>query len=383
MTTENDPSSSNPEPLPQAIPAAAAPLREAGLGGLSAEDLVTLNDEIAGMARAGLPLDQGMAALAREMRRGRLQSVTAAIAADLRGGSTLPEAMARQSGRVPRFYAGLVAAGVRTGRMTDVLATLTVYARTLADLRSLIIGAMFYPAVVLLLAFTLFCFIFFYLIPHYEEIFISFRIKLPFVTEVMIDISHHPVPVFGIPLGLVVLLVFARVFLARAGKGRRVWSRLVYGVPIVGTLLRSARLAAFTDLLGILIDHGTPLPDAFVMAGESSSDPLMAESAEQVREDLSQGQPLGEVLRRRQLVPELVSWMAAMAERRGNLGETMHHLSALYRRQAEMRAALLRNVLPPFLVILTAGLLIGLFILGVALPMGRVLEGLSGTKMGL
>ena len=50
------------------------------------DDLITLNEEIAGMARAGLPLDQGLAALAREMGRGRLQQVTANLAADLQAG---------------------------------------------------------------------------------------------------------------------------------------------------------------------------------------------------------------------------------------------------------------------------------------------------------
>src|SRR5580693_1936284 len=63
---------------------------------LSADDLIALNEEIAGMARAGLPLDQGLAALAREMGRGRLQKVTAKIAADLHAGFTLPEALDRQ-----------------------------------------------------------------------------------------------------------------------------------------------------------------------------------------------------------------------------------------------------------------------------------------------
>ena len=46
---------------------------------MNAEDLITLNEEIAGMARAGLPLDQGLAALAKEMGKGRLQRVTAAM----------------------------------------------------------------------------------------------------------------------------------------------------------------------------------------------------------------------------------------------------------------------------------------------------------------
>src|SRR5437773_11110165 len=96
-------------------------------GPLAIEDLVVLNEEIAGMARAGLPLDQGLAAMAREMGRGRLQQVTASLARDLHAGQTLPEALAGQSGRVPSFYAGLVSAAIRTGRISEVLATLTAY----------------------------------------------------------------------------------------------------------------------------------------------------------------------------------------------------------------------------------------------------------------
>src|SRR5205823_11455408 len=123
---------------------------------VNAEDLIILNEEIAGMARAGLPLDQGLAALARDMTRGRLRSVTAALADDLKAGRTLPEALQRQGRRLPPFYAALVAAGVRSGNVAEVLATLTAYARRVADLRATILGALFYPGVVLVFALIVF-----------------------------------------------------------------------------------------------------------------------------------------------------------------------------------------------------------------------------------
>jgi len=93
---------------------------------VNAEDLITLNEEIAGMARAGLPLDQGLRALAQELSRGRLRRVTAEMAADLQAGRTLPEALQRQGDRVPPYYAALLAAGVRSGRIGEVPTTLTL-----------------------------------------------------------------------------------------------------------------------------------------------------------------------------------------------------------------------------------------------------------------
>src|SRR5262245_59110184 len=131
------------QPAPKSTPLTSAPL--------SADDLITLNEEIASMARAGLPLDQGLAVLAREMHSGRLRSVTQQLAADLRAGHTLPEALKRQEGRVPGYYAALLAAGIRAGKLSDVLRTLTMHARSVADFRASIFSALLYPTMVLIL----------------------------------------------------------------------------------------------------------------------------------------------------------------------------------------------------------------------------------------
>jgi type II secretory pathway component PulF len=345
---------------------------------MTAEDLAALNDEIAGMARAGLPLDQGLAALAREMGRGHLQSVTAALAEDLRAGRTLPEALDRQGNRVPPYYAGLVAAGVRTGRIGEVLATLTTYARTLSNLRSIVADALFYPIVVLAFAVTLVGLMFTFIVPQFEQIFRDFGMKLPAITEMVLLIGQNALWWFVVPaLVIVVGVGLARFLLRRTAAGQRAWARLIYMVPIFGSLVRAARLAAFTDLLAILVDHDLPLPEAFRLAGAASSDPLMAEASRQLHDDLSQGMPLAQAMRGRGLTPEWVAWMAGLGERRGTLGASLHQVADMYRRQVELRANLLRSVLPPFVIIGTAGIFTTCFVFALMLPLIKLLEGLS------
>ena len=99
---------------------------------MNADELVALNEQIASMARAGLPLDQGLASLAKEMGRGRLRHVTDAIAEDLRQGKSLPEALESRRDQLPPYYSALATAGIRTSRLPDVLCTLTEYARTIS-----------------------------------------------------------------------------------------------------------------------------------------------------------------------------------------------------------------------------------------------------------
>jgi type II secretory pathway component PulF len=361
-----------PQPLPAASAAPAAP------GGLSLEEFILLNEEIAGMARAGLPLDQGLAVLADEMGRGKLQNVTAQIAVDLKSGLTLPQAVEKHAGRLPAYYAKLLAAGIRSGRVSDVIGTLTVYARTLADLRNTVIAALFYPCMVMVLSLFIFAGLSFFLVPQFEDIFRQLGIKKPFLTEMAFFIFNHALWIFGIVALLMLSALLVRYLVRRGAAGRRAWAKMWYAVPIVGGLLRSARLAAFTDLMGILVDNSIPLPEAFLLAGQSSSDPLIVDGTELVHGRLSQGTPLGVVLREQKLMPEVVVWMVALGEKRGTLGLALHQAAEMYRRQVELRAGLLRTVLPPLLIILIAAFVVILFIIILILPVANMIHFFGG-----
>jgi type II secretory pathway component PulF len=345
---------------------------------VNADELIALNEQIVAMARAGLPLDQGLSGLAREMGRGRLRRVTEAIAGDLRSGSTLPEAIDRRRGELPPYYANLITAGVRSGRLPEVLATLTTYARQVATTRTIVADSLFYPAVVFVFALGLLAALIFYVLPQFEQIFRDFGMRLPWVTEIVLAVGRRPVPVFIVPGGLLLIGLFLVWAVSRVtDSGRRVWVRLVYAVPLVGTLIRSARMAAFADLLAVLVDYELPLPEAFHLAGAASSDPLMAHQAQEIQARIGQGAALSVALRGRGLLPEWVAWMAGSGEQRGALGPTLRQIAALYRRQVESRAALLRTVLPAFVIIATAGVMTALFAFTVMLPMIKLIEGLA------
>jgi type II secretory pathway component PulF len=345
---------------------------------MNPDELIALNEQLAGMARAGLPLDQGLASLASEMSRGRLRRVTEAIVHDLQSGSTLPEAIARREKELPPYYAHLITAGVRTGRLPDVLATLTTYARSVAATRAIIIDSVFYPAVVFVFAIVLLSTLVFFVLPEFDKIFKEWGMKLPAMTAGVLAIGQHPYSVLVIPLTLIVTLIaLGWLVLHRTDGGKRIWALGIYSIPIIGTLIRSARMSAFAELLAVLVEFELPLPEAFRLAGLASSDPLMKHEAAAIHNRLSEGARLGEVLRGRGLLPEWVAWMAAAGEQRGALSATLHQIAAIYRRQVDSRAALLRTVLPAFMIIVTAGLLTATFAFSVMLPMVKLLEGLS------
>ena len=69
--------------------------------------------------------------------------------------------------------------------------------------------------------------------------------------------------------------------------------------------------------------------------------------------------------------------VAPSGERRGTLADTLHAIADVYRRHVEARTGVLRNLLPSIMIIITAALLTGLFIVALVMPMVRLMEGLS------
>jgi type II secretory pathway component PulF len=348
---------------------------------LTGEDLVTLNEEIAGMAKAGLPLDQGLRALADEMGHGRLQRVTESLSEDLRAGLTLPQALDRQRGRVPPFYSALLAAGIRSGRLGEVLGTLTMYSRSIAEFRQTVTSALIYPTIVFVLGLSLMAFMSIEILPKFDKIYGDFKLRLPAFTSALLFVGRHPWEILVAPLvGVIVAILIVRTLARSTASGRLLWSRMVYALPLFGTLIRAPRLAAFADLFGILVDQSVPLPEAFRLAATASSDPLLRRGGEQVERDLRQGIPLGVSLSGKKLVPELVVWMIQFGEKQGTLGPALHQVAEVYRRQGERRAALLRVLLPPFLIVAVAVVIGGAFVIGLMAPLLQLLQGLSGGK---
>ncbi len=345
---------------------------------MTADDLTALNDQIAAMARAGLPLDQGLDGLAQEMGRGRLRAVTENLARDLRSGLPLPDALARQSGKIPPYYANLVTAGIQTGRLPEVLTTLTAYARTIAVTRMTVVEALFYPIVVLCLGSFLIAGLVIFILPSFDQIFQDFGLTLPWLTEGVLLLGRHPIETIVIPAAVVIGgILLSGIAVRYSPRGQRVWNRVLYQIPLVGPVIRAARLTAFCDLLGMLIEYGLPLPTAVRLAGAASSDPIMAARSLEIETRLNQGATLGDAFSGHGLVPVWVAWLAGAGERSGDLAAALRGIAEVYRRQVESRSVVLRTILPPLVVVLTAGFLTGVFVLALMLPMIKLLEGLS------
>ncbi len=259
---------------------------------ITLDDLVALNDEIAALARAGVPLDLGLKSLARDMP-GRLGKASAIIGERLAAGESLPQILAHDSSGLPPTYAAVVRAGLRAGRLPAALEGIAQALRRYLHLRRTIALALIYPLIVVVLAWSLLVFWLDKIAPRLIESFAAWGVPENWYTHTAAFLSETAsIWGTGVPLLIVLYgaLVWYRSGEASVARSRDRW----YSVGIVSRLRRvrmAGQRALFAEVLGVLLEQGTPLDEAVLIAGQTVGHPAFRRGSEQLAERIRNGQP--------------------------------------------------------------------------------------------
>ena len=114
---------------------------------MTIDGLLALNDEIAALVRAGVPLEQGLADLGADMP-GRLGKAAVALAERTARGESLDQALADQAVAISPTYRAVVQAGVRAGRLPAALEAIAASAHRTAETQRAAVVAVSYPLLV-------------------------------------------------------------------------------------------------------------------------------------------------------------------------------------------------------------------------------------------
>jgi general secretion pathway protein F len=361
--------------------AARAALRARGLVPLAAKsgrrrvprrrfpesELALATRQLASLLSAGLPVAQALGATVEQAENRAVREVFAAVRSDVFAGHRLAEALAQFPREFPEVYRASVAAGEDAGQLAGVMERLADYLEERLALRSKLLGAFLYPAIVTLVAFAIVIFLMTYVVPQVVEVFSHSRQRLPWPTQALLLISYV-VRVGGIwiVLALIALSFAFRAWLRRPGR-RLVWDRWVLGLPLLGRIVRGVNTARFASTLAILTSAGVPLLRALEAARATLSNAVLANAVGDVIEAVREGQGLAPALGRAKVFPPVLVHLAASGEATGELAPLLERAATNLAREAERRAMALSTLLEP-LLILTMGAVVLAIVLAVLMP---------------
>ena len=136
---------------------------------ITLDQLIALSDQVRALARCGIPLEPGLAAMSQEMP-GRQGALARELAQRGQTGQSVDQWLQENSARLPAIFRAMVLAGLRSGRLGVALEGFVTTARRAADLRRTIGISLLYPLLVLVLVSLLASVILRQLAAHYESL---------------------------------------------------------------------------------------------------------------------------------------------------------------------------------------------------------------------
>lgn len=323
--------------------------------------------QMAGLVGAGLPLERALTAMSDEAEDPRQRELVAHLRSEVNAGSPFARALGSAPREFDDVYRGVVAAGEQSGALGTVLERLADDLEERQALKSKLIGATLYPAIVSLIAIVIVIFLVTYVVPQVASVFTNSKRALPTLTVAMLAISAF-IRSYGwfMLLALVAGGVGLKLML-RNEVFREQFDATWLTLPLIGKLARGYNAARFSGTLAMLAGAGVPILKALQAAAETLSNRAMRADAMDALVQVREGAPLASALAGKKRFPGIIAMFARLGEQTGQLPRMLERAARQTGNEVQRRALAMATILEPLLIVVM-GAVVMLIVLAVLMP---------------
>lgn len=344
---------------------------------IPSRDFIVFNTALATLLKAGLPLVQSL-----DILRKRVPNPTFKIALDdiyekVRSGTALSDAFEAQH-MFSGVYTASLMAGEKSGSLESVLRRYVHHMKVLASVRSHVVSALIYPAVLVVLSVAVVGLIVFKVVPEFAEFYSQFEgAQLPLSTRILVGISTNVVGSAGLIIGGLLAVVAGAIFWFRQPAQRKRLHASILKMPYFGLLARKLATAQVSRTLATLLSGGIPLVNSLDIAARSVGNQSIAEGLSVVAKQVREGGSLAGSLAERNMFPHVAVEMVEVGESTGALADMLNSIADFYDEENETSLQRFSTLIQPVLLVVM-GLVIAALLLSLYMPLFQ----LSGLQQG-
>jgi general secretion pathway protein F len=335
--------------------------------GISATELALITRQLATLVRAGLPLEECLRAVSQQADKGRLKSMLLAVRSRVMEGHSLAVGLSDFPHVYPELYRTTVEAGEQSGHLDRVLERLADYTESRQQLRQKIQLAVFYPALLTVVAILVVGGLMTYVVPQVVQVFENIGQELPPLTRGLIAVSDF-MRNYGLAMLILLGLAIAGFsYLLRNTAVRRRFHKVLLAIPLVSRLERGLNTGRFARTFSILTASGVPVLESLRISAQVISNLPMKEAVTEATARVREGAGIAAALERSGYFPPMTVQLVASGEASGKLEEMLERAAINQEREIETLIAALLGLFEP-LLILFMGSVVLVIVLAILLP---------------
>jgi type IV pilus assembly protein PilC len=317
---------------------------------INLEKFLIFNQQFVTLIRAGLPILKALDLLSERLTDEKLAPHIKAVREEVKNGSLLSDAFARQ-GVFPPMYVTSVLAGEKSGSLGEVLDRYITYQKLALAVRKKVVLSLVYPCLLLVLVVCLMVFLVTFVVPKFAELYESMSAQLPAATKILIAVgtTARNYILFGF-LALVLAAIAFR-FWAKTEKGEVRVDRWRMRMPLIGEIWIKYQVAQFARVLGTLLVGGIPLLQALDTASSSLGTRLLKNNLAEAGQMVKEGQALSASLQKTGIFPGLSIDMIEVGESTGALPQMLSSVAEFYEDDVNTRMSASLSLIEPAIMI--------------------------------
>ena len=339
--------------------------------GPSQRDVLNFTTQLAVMVRAGISLRAAIEGIAEQHENAKFREILFQVKQDVESGKPFSEALARHPKQFGPLYVNMVRASEMSGSFAQMLERIAAYQAHQLETRSMVVGAMIYPAVIGVLAIAVTIFLLTFVLPRFASVFEGKEAAMPWPTIFLMDLSAFMVDWWwAVSLGIVGLFV-GLYFFTRTEPGGWWFDGTKLQVPILKKMFRALYISRSLHTMGELVNAGVPMLDTLAITGDISGNRLYRRMWRTVYHSVKQGKKIATPLYKATLLPKPVVQMISAGEESGKLGEVLDEVSTFYAKQLRETIKNVTSMIEPIMIIVM-GSVVGFIAMAIILPIFKL-----------
>ena len=333
---------------------------------LTPRQLTVFTRQLATLAQVS-PLEEALRTIARQSEKEHVRNVLLSVHAAVLEGRRLSEAMAREAASFPPLYRGMVAAGEGSGTLPVILERLALLLERQGEVRSKVLSALAYPAVLALVAAFVVVALMMFVVPKVVEQFDDVGQQLPLLTRMVIATSEFLAAWWwALAMGFVAVAFVAMRALRDEGRRLR-FDRAMLKVPLIGRLLRDLYAARMARTLSTMVGSRLPLLEGLKLTTQTVHNRALRSATAEIAEAVRSGGSLSGALKRAAIFPPLLVYLTASGEAGGRLDLMLERAADYLEREFDSFTSAALALLEPAIIV-AMGAIVAIIVLSILLP---------------
>jgi type IV pilus assembly protein PilC len=329
------------------------------------------------LTRAGVPILEGLTDLRDSLFHPRFREVIASMIESIEGGRTFSQAMTEHPKVFNKVFYSLVLAGESTGKLPEVLKSLSESLKWEDELASQTKKLLMYPVFVgsVVLGVTMFLMV--YLVPQMASFFKNMGQTLPTQTKVLIATSAIFKEYWYLVLGLPLIAAIGTKIAIEANPAARFrFDEFKLRLPVLGPILRKIILSRFASVFAMMYASGIAIIDSIRATEDVVGNAVIQDGLKRIGQLIAEGQNVTVAFQNIGLFPPLVIRMLRVGENTGGLDTALLNVAYFYNRDVKESIEKLQAMIEPAMT-LVLGAILGWVMLAVLGPIYDVITKLK------